>query len=264
MDEYIQKYNQLQPTIVYQFSLGDGGIGDCIKSFMYALHVCIQHNVRLLYKRNHIMLEKYIRLQFDQMYFDDPLPTTSIQKQDIPHLTTDKYYYIVPSAFYSNIPYDTIQYDTIIIPIRDVFYFSDEVIHKANQMLSLPHFISVHLRLGDKYLETDPSFIHFNGDVRPYDENSLFQFIEQNTDTPIVFFCDNHAYKLKVTQKYKHVTITNCNIGHTSLSNTTDAQVLDAVAEFYLLTTSDTIYCASVSGFPIIASKFNHTPLKYI
>jgi hypothetical protein len=264
MDEYIQKYNQLHPTIVYHFPLGVGGIGDCIKFFIYTLHLCIQHNIRLLYKRNHIPLEKYLRLQFDQMYFDDPLPTTSIQEQDIPHLTGDGYYYVVPSTFYSNIPYDTKHYDAIAIPIRDVFYFSDEVIHQANQMISLPHYISIHLRLGDKHLETDHSFVHCKDDVRPYDENSLFHFIEQHSEIPIVFFCDNQAYKLKIKQKYHHVAITNCNIGHTSLSNTTDEQVLDTVAEFYILTASDSIYYASISGFPIIASKFNHTPLERI
>ena len=259
MDEYIQNYNQLQPTIVYHFPLGDGGIGDCIKFFMHALHLCIRHNIRLRYKRNHILLEKYLRLQFDQMYFDDPLPSLSIQECDIPYLTGNGNYYVVPSAFYS-----TIQYDAITIPIRDVFYFSDEVVHHANQLLSLTHFISIHLRLGDKHLETDPSFVLCKDDVRSYNENSLFQFIEQHTDTPIVFFCDNQAYKLKIKHKYQHVTITNCHIGHTSFSNTTDEQVLDTVTEFYLLTASDAIYYVSISGFPIVASKFNHIPLKRI
>jgi hypothetical protein len=259
MDSYIQKYNQLQPTIIYHFALGEGGIGDCIKFFMHTLHLCIRHNIRLLYKRNHIPLEKYLRLQFDQMYFDDPLPSLSIQECDIPHLTGDRYYYVVPSAFYS-----TIQYNSITIPVRDVFYFSDEVIHQADQMISLPHYISIHLRLGDKHLETDRSFVLCKDDVRSYDENALFHFIEHHSKTPIVFFCDNQAYKLKIKQKYHHVAITNCNIGHTSLSNTTDEQVLDTVAEFYLLTASDTIYYASLSGFPIMASKFNHTPLERI
>jgi hypothetical protein len=51
-------------------------------------------------------------------------------------------------------------------------------------------------------------------------------------------------------------------IGHTSFSNTTKKQVLDAVTEFYILTKSDMIYGITNSGFSLMASKFNNIPYR--
>ena len=61
--------------------------------------------------------------------------------------------------------------------------------------------------------------------------------------------------------KYNNIIIPDSCIGHTSLTNTTDKQILDAVSEFYLLSNSKEIYKASHSGFSTIASKFNKIPL---
>jgi len=46
------------------------------------------------------------------------------------------------------------------------------------------------------------------------------------------------------------------------LTNTTMQQILDAISEFYLLTNSEHIYYASMSGFSIIASKFNNIQIN--
>ena len=54
--------------------------------------------------------------------------------------------------------------------------------------------------------------------------------------------------------------ITDTEIGHTSLNNTTEKQILDAITEFYLITQSTKIYAASHSGFSIVASKFKNVP----
>lgn len=71
------------------------------------------------------------------------------------------------------------------------------------------------------------------------------------------FCCDNNNYKLKLKEKYSNIIITNCDIGHTSLTNTTAKQILDGITEFYILTNSKIIFAASYSGFSIMASKFN-------
>ena len=34
MNEYMKKYEQLDKKIVYNFFIGYGGVGDCIKFFM--------------------------------------------------------------------------------------------------------------------------------------------------------------------------------------------------------------------------------------
>ena len=92
----------------------------------------------------------------------------------------------------------------------------------------------------------------------------IFKFIEENNDKNIIFFCDNNAYKLKIKKKYSNIMITNCVIGHTSLTNTTEKQVLDSVTEFYLMTNSDKIIMASRSGFSITASKFKNIILEQL
>ena len=81
----------------------------------------------------------------------------------------------------------------------------------------------------------------------------------------IVFFCDNKSYKLKIKKLYDHVVITDANIGHTSLGNTTDEQVLDAITEFYLIANSQKIIAASnYSGFSELASKYKGIELQQL
>ena len=39
MDSYISNYDSFTKKMVYDFKLGDGGIGDCIKFFMCTVYV---------------------------------------------------------------------------------------------------------------------------------------------------------------------------------------------------------------------------------
>ena len=145
-----------------------------------------------------------------------------------------------------------------------MFYFSDEVKINTLFLNNDQNYISIHLRLGDKFLETDKSFVLCKEDVRPYNEEKLFGFIKQNYNKNILFFCDNNNYKLKIKAQYNKIIITDYDIGHTSLSNTTSIQVLNTITDFYLLSNSEQIYMASFSGFPIMASKFKNIPINEI
>ena len=243
MENYIKNYNTYDKTVVYNFQVGDGGIGDCIKFFMFILEDCMKNEKRLYYKKNNIALEKYIKLKHD-MYID---------------IVPENAEVVNPGMFYSTI------HTNFTINVNEVFYFTDEVI--ANSKRLFPYdisYVSLHLRLGDKYLETPQNYIGCIHDTRIFSEEKIDEFIHQ-TKNHIFFCCDNHAYKMKMKERYeryKHnILITNCNIGHTSLSNTTYSQVLDAVTEFYILTNSTMIYAASYSGFSIMAAKFNNIPL---
>jgi hypothetical protein len=235
MEQYIANFDSFEKALVYDFNVGSGGIGDCLKFFMFILESCIKTNTRLYYKRNHIAIEKFIKLKYDKMYLSDYCGVEVVN----------------PFMYYTTVVYNT------TIPIRDVFYFSEEVTN--NCILPITNYISVHVRLGDKYLETDKDFVVCKEDVREFSEEKMYKFIEENEN--IFFCCDNKDYKLKIKEKYNHVFITECDIGHTSLSNTTEKQVLDGITEFYIMTNSKMIYAASLSGFPIVASKFNNIPL---
>jgi len=244
MDKYIDQFDLFEKIIIYNFELGNGGIGDCIKFFMFILEVCMKNSTRLYYKINNIEIEKYIKLKYDKMYIENIkiFPTAQV---------------VSPTTYYSTVTYD------YSIDIKDVFYFTDEV--KISSRCLFPRdvhsYISIHLRLGDKYLETDKQYVLVKNDTRHYVEEKIFKFIEENYTKNIFFCCDNNAYKLKIKEKYNNIIITNCDIGHTSLSNTTKKQVLHGISELYILTNSEMIFAASRSGFSIIASKFNNIPL---
>jgi len=288
-------FDNYKIKIVYIFEFEWGGIGDFIKFFIYTLKLCMKYNIQLYYRVNNRLIEDYIRLRYDKMYIHhtDIHESRDIEENDIPNLDPNSniYYFIKPFTFYNSLTYESITMD-----IQDVFYFSDEVKLNTTSILpssiisssilpssiisssilpssiisssilpsSITNYISIHLRLGDKYLETEQEYIMCINDIRTYNEERLFQCIEENLDKNIIFFCDNNNYKLKIKNKYNNIIVTNCNIGHTSLGNTTDKQILDAVTEFYLITNSEKVFSASFSGFSIIASKFRNIPLVYL
>lgn len=246
MDIYINNYDLFNKIIIYNFEMGDGGIGDCIKFFMFILDSCIKNNTRLYYKNNNIEIEKYIKLIYDKMYIDED----KIKQLDCVEI-------VKPEIYYSTINYN------YSIDIKDVFYFTNEVKINCKNLFpqDIINYISIHLRLGDKYLETEKQFVLCKEDIRNFSEEKIHKFIEENYNKNIFFCCDNNKYKFKIKEKYNNIIITNCDIGHTSLSNTTKKQVLDGITEFYILTNSKMIFGASSSGFSIIASKFNNIPL---
>ena len=242
MEVYIQNYKLFDKTVVYNFELGNGGIGDYIKFFMFVLKDCMKNNKKLYCKKNNIEIEKYIKLKYD-MYIEN---LESLENYEI----------VSPYMYYSTIN------TNFTLNINEVFYFTDEIIENSKRLYDQQdQHISIHLRLGDKYLETDRKYVMVKDDTRNFSEEKIYECIEKNIKNHIFFCCDNQKYKLKIKNRYPNIIITNCKIGHTSLSNTTSEQIIDAITEFYILTKSQIIYSASNSGFSEIASKFNNIPL---
>jgi hypothetical protein len=260
MEEYLVNYKSYTKRIVYNFKLGNGGIGDCCKFFMYLLCLCVNNKYRICYLVNDIILEKHILLKHAEFYVKyEELPDNLIVADNIKQITDSDCVLIAP-----HILYNVYDYDAITINLQDVFNFSKQV--HANYGRLFPRHVtshvSIHLRLGDKYLETDNAFVVVKDDERYYDEGSMFRFIEQNANLNVVFLCDNNIYKRTLKIKYPSLIITDCHIGHTSLSNTTEDQTIDAVTEFYIMCNSSHIYSASsFSGFSIMASKFKNAPI---
>ena len=206
---------------------------------------------------NNLVIEKYIKLKHKQMYIEwkDIQNFRNIGVSDFPNLSDDIFNMVEPLPLFS--AYND---NFIDMNIQDVFEFSDEVLKNSHNLLdtNMTNYMSIHLRLGDKYLETDKEFIRCKADERKYNENNLFNCIETNKDKNIIFFCDNNSYKLKIKNIYNNVIICKSDIGHTDLFNTTDKQILDTLTELYLLTNSEKIYYASVSGFSFVAAKFKN------
>lgn len=259
MENYLKVYDTLDRKIVYDFRLGSGGIGDLTKFYMHLFNICIEQNIKIHYLVNNIPAEKYLKLVHPKMYIT---PETILKNKyhiiqqlaDISSINNRDYYIIQPFAFY-----DTFSFDNITIPLQEVFFFTDEV--KRNLILQSEKYISLHLRMGDKHLETDKRFVCCKEDSRTFHEANISEFIENNKDKQILFLCDNNSYKLKLKARYEQIRITYFDIGHTSFINTTDQQVLNTLKEFYLLSNSEEIYIASYSGFSRMASKFKNIPI---
>jgi hypothetical protein len=255
MDEYMKNYPTFTKKMVYRFLPTQyGGIGDCIKFFMFALSLSMQYNIQLYFEKNNSYLEQHLKLKYPSLYIQpsEIVHFCSCNYNEIPNLKENVYNIVTPFTFYNHFNYNTVHM------IQDVFYFSDKVISYSSQLCPYSNYISIHLRLGDKFLETDKCYIQCRNDTRHYNEDIICKTIEENKDEPILFFCDNNNYKLKIKNKYSYIHITDTKIGHTSLNNTTEEEIIDAITEFYLISQSTTIYAGSQSGFSIVASKFKN------
>lgn len=250
MENYINNYNLYNDIIVYDFNIWSGGIGDCIKYFMYILDSCIRNNIKLHYKKNNIELENYIKLKYPIMY---------INNNDI----LSDYKIVNPSTYYTFISDSYSENNNgYCINISDVFYFSREVIENSQHIFPpyITDYLSIHLRLGDKFLELEKELIHCKEDTRNFSEDKINQIIEENNDKYIFFCCDNNSFRQNMKEKYNNLVISNGDIGHTSYKITSNKQILDTITEFYILTKSNKIFGASQSGFSIVAANFYNIP----
>jgi len=267
MDAYIAKYDTLVRKVVFKCPIGLGGIGDITKFILYLLELCINADVKL-----HIIIDdnpvyKFLGLRYDKMYVDASVCASNIHLNsihDLPTLNPDIYYIATPFLFYPEFE-DRNFYNTLKYRLNDLFCFSDEVRTNARAIVDPDvKYISIHLRRGDKHLETDMKYVHCTWDERAFDEEKLYAFIESNADKQIFFFCDNNSYKHTTKDKYDFIHITDYKIGHTSFSNTSSEEVLNSVTDFYLMAHSEHIYTASYSGFSKMAAKYNDIPITAI
>ena len=153
MEKYINNYNNYEDTIVYNFNLSNGGIGDYLKFFMTILEYCMDNNIRFYHKINNIQIEKYIKLKYEIM---------NITQEQLSKL--DNFIVKKPHDYYKSCLYN------YSINLNELFFFDDIIKKNVNNILPLlPNkYISIHLRLGDKFLETDRNFVRCKNDTRKF------------------------------------------------------------------------------------------------
>lgn len=258
--KYINNYNLFTKKIIYQFEYGFGGIGDYLKFYIYMLDFCIKNDIQLLLSINH-PLNNYIKLKYDYMYIKFNNTKNYISINDITQLNKieeNNYYIIKPFVLY--IVDQDVKHICLKWTISSIFYFTNEIINEYNKIINNEQYISIHLRLGDKFLETDNNYVICKEDTRDYNQNILENFIEINREKNIYFFCDNNNFKQILKNKYPYINITNFKIEHTSLLNTSEEGTKNSIIEFCLLSYSSKIYWASYSGFSFMASRFLDCP----
>lgn len=196
MEEYINNYDNFKKTLIFNFAMCNGGIGDCVKFFMYPLIFCMKNNIKIYYKINNIPIEKYLKLKYPQLYTNTDLNncTQIVELKNMCTMDDDIIYYCKPSLFWNrsnqdigSCPKGLYEYT---MPIQEVFDFSDQVINNSHKLLpnSISDYISIHLRLGDKYLEMDQKFNYAPHDVRKYNEEKIFNFIKKTQIKQLCFF----------------------------------------------------------------------------
>jgi hypothetical protein len=252
MEEYMSNFQSYKEIIIYDFNLNSGGLGDFFQFFRYILSHCIPYKKRLYYKKNNIEIENYIKFKYDIMNITD-------------ETILDNYKIVTPFMFYgqnNDYPVNS----EYFLYLDDIFYFSNEIIINSQKIFpsNITNYISIHLRLGDKYLEIPFEDIYCKDDSRDFSEEKINNIIEENMNECILFCCDNNAFRQKIKKKYNNVYISSGEIGHTTYITTTKKQVLDTVTEFYLLINSKKIYAASRSGFSYSASIFKNNQIPYI
>jgi len=277
---YLQNFDSYPCALVYDFRLTQGGIADCLKFFMFLFEICRTRGIRLYYLQHEIPIEKYVFVKHAQMrirhetliqYSKDGSSIQMVQSIDeLKELGHFTYHLIRP-----HILYNVFSFDQITVPFSSIFEISQDIIENVPRIfpeLSTKSYISVHLRLGDRFMETDKEFVLCKTDTRKYDQQSMFSTIEQLLSDPnqvpsqvphqVLFFCDNRKYKMAVQNKFPKLVISTAEIGHTSFLNTTNEQVLNTITEFYVLTQSEKIIAISYSGFPVAAAKYNNIPIE--
>lgn len=265
-ERYVMNYDSYKKSIIFEYYIPgkNSGLGDFVLLFNNAINYCIENNVKLLYLVNNSVIQKYIKLKYSFMYLDkkDIADNTHYitKKDEVFELFEDIPVYIGIGLFFrikSKKKYN--------FKMRDVFYFDDVVINNGLEKFPLcEQYISIHLRLGDKYISNKKKWLLTSSDTRRFEENDLFKFIENNLEKTIAFFCDNSDYRNFIASKYNNIIVSNCVVSHVSPTSTSDEEILDAVTELYLLSRSEKIYKASFSNFSYAASIFNNIPLEKI
>ena len=220
---------------------------------MIILSDCVKNKFRFYQLNNKLKINEYIKLRYNNLFITEKGIKKLNKNGDVTiSIKTPRDFY---SKWKSKMKF--------IEDIKNIFYFDNAVLNNIMNITPLiPHeYISLHLRLGDKFLETDADYILCKDDVRNYSFETITTFIEKNSDKNIIFMCDNNKFKTNIKEKYPNIIISQSQIGHTSLSITSDRQILDSITDFYILTNSKQIYSASFSGFSLLASKFNNIEL---
>ena len=239
--------------VIFKIPHFQGGIGDVIKYFLFLIQLSIQKRWKVYYAITDLKVNKWLKLRYPELYYnvEHPVYLNNINNVGVPDLE----YVVNPHLLYG-----IFSYEDLYLKGSDVFDFAPEIVERS-KVFPIEQYRSLHIRLGDKFLEIPVEQNQCVTDVRQFNQDLVNKCIEQNPG--ILIFCDNLAYKIDLKEKYD-ILVTPFKIGHTCLPSTSDETIMDTLTEFYLLTRSQHIYSASDSGFPKMASNFYGVPFTQL
>jgi hypothetical protein len=255
MEEYLLNRPTYLKKVIFVIRYYEGGIADFIKFFLFLIQLCIQKQLKIYFAITDLRLNKWLKLKYPEFYY---IPNNEVILDDISQL--DMLDVNIDYTVYPKILYSTFSYDKLYLKGSDIFTFSSEII-ELSKGFSLEKYVSIHVRLGDKFLEIPLEQNQCINDVRHFNEEAVLECIQQNPG--ILVFCDNLKYKQKLQQTYK-IELTAFKIGHTCLPTTSDEVVMDSLTEFYILAKSQHIFISNDSGFSKMAANFYNVPFTIL
>lgn len=270
VDSYFSTILEKEKKLLFRFPLTNGGIGDMIKFFLCALDTAIKYNMRICFLKSENPITKYIIPKCEHIYITEKelAGSSIIQAQNyiqVEELVNSINNTTIVQVF-SNIFYDLNMYDIANkYNISDIFTFSSDIYEMREKYSIVKDYISVHIRRGDKHIESVSSVKQVPHDSRPFEQANFDNMINKlfNDNKDVMLFSDSMVFKKMMCKKFENLKCLDIKIGHTTWTNTSDEQIKNTVFEFYVLCNSTKIIANCVSGFSKIASMFNKIDIEH-
>ncbi len=238
-------------THIYTYDFGDGGLGDFINYLMYAIY---KYGEKVSIKIDH-PIYKYLVFKDESYDYKKNRPINECQiikaKDFWEEQINDKEYFKKKNKFY------------------DYFDFTEKLTKIAESLIPKRDYSTVHIRLGDGYLENkNRTHMWCLDDKRLDGRNSDYyvEIISKITDKPLMLFSDNNIFKKEIKEKVEDIIINDFDIihtGHTYVDSTDfDKQLELTIVEFLLLVKSKKIHALTHSLFSIMAYLIGNNEIE--
>ena len=274
--------------IVHTHFRGGGGIGDFIRAALSFYSLCKRYDYEyyISFEENPILKKCFIYKKLPDEYINHDKCSIKIEQRDIilnedifinqAKNNINKVIYLYSNAIgiekseYINLIKEDFL-NNILKPSKSVQDYID--LTYANLNITNNNYLSVHIRCGDKYIETDnkgynskDSRINMD-DLDLYNKyNNCIQKFKNDYDInlPILIHSDSNLFKKKLININNEYKILDINISHISENTgaTDENSYIATIAEFYILSNANMILSPyTYSGFSHIGSFINNKKL---
>jgi len=270
VNSYFSTILEKQKKLLFRFPLTNGGIGDMIKFFICALDIAIRYDLRICFLKSDNPITKYLLPKCQHIYVSEedlqgcsilPISNHNQIEEMIKNSDNTTVLVAAPVIFY-DIPFYNIvdKYN-----ISEIFKFSNDIYEMKKDHNISEEYVSVHIRRGDKHIETSSSVKQVPHDSRPFDQTNFENMVNNlfNDNKSVMLFSDSMVFKKLMSKKFDKLQCLDLKIGHTTWTNTSDEQIKNTVFEFYILCNSIKIVANCVSGFSKMASAINKIDIEY-